>query len=439
MTAPPFEALATLGHLRVTASIGMKFMARTDAIVLGAGIVGVSIALHLAKRGMAVALVERAGVGEQTSYGNSGVIEGSTILPPAFPKGLRALMRVAFKRASEANYHMRFLPRVAPWLLAFRAASQPKRLIETARLNRPLFARALAEHETLMAETGATRYLRKTGWMKLYRSERAFSALTPEFELAREFGLPLHALDAAGAQALEPSLNPVFKHAVFWPQAASLSDPLAVTRAYAARFAALGGVTVKGDARSLHRVGSRWRVETNEGGVDAPEVVIALGPWAPDVLAPLGLKLPMAVKRGYHRHFRASGNAALSRPVVDTQYGYLITPMAQGIRLTTGAEFAARDAAPTPVQFDRLMPQARELFPLGERADDKTWLGSRPCFPDSRPVIGRAPGLPGLWLAIGHAHWGLTLGPVTGKLIAEMMAGEPTFCDPSPYRAERFL
>ena len=100
----------------------------------------------------------------------------------------------------------------------------------------------------------------------------------------------------------------------------------------------------------------------------------------------------MAIKRGYHRHFRRKGNAALSRPVVDADNGYLITPMEQGIRLTTGAEFAARDAAPTPVQFDRLMPKARELFPLGERADDKTWLGARPCFPDSRPVIGRAPG-----------------------------------------------
>jgi D-amino-acid dehydrogenase len=201
---------------------------------------------------------------------------------------------------------------------------------------------------------------------------------------------------------------------------------------------ALGGVMVKGDARSLHRTGDRWRVETNEGGIDARDVAVALGPWAPDVLEPLGLKLPMAVKRGYHRHFRSEGSATLSRPVVDVDYGYLITPMEQGIRLTTGAEFAARDARPTPVQFDRLMPQARALFPLGERADDKTWVGSRPCFADSRPVIGRAPGLGGLWLAIGHAHWGLTLGPVTGHLLAQMMAGEPPLCDPAPYRAERF-
>lgn len=413
-------------------------MARTDAIVLGAGIVGTSVALQLAKRGLSVALIDRAGVGEQTSYGNSGVIEGSTILPPAFPASLGALMRVAFKRASEANYHLTFLPKVAPWLMAFRAASRPERIVETARLNRPLFARALAEHETLMEEAGATRFLRKTGWLKVYRSARSFAALRREFDLAVEFGLPLEVLDAQGAQALEPSLNAVFTSAVYWPKAASLSDPLAVTRAYAARFRALGGVTLSGDACSLHRAGNRWRVETNEGSVDAPEIVVALGPWAPDLLEPLGLKLPMAVKRGYHRHFRGAGNAALSRPVVDTKYGYLITPMEQGIRLTTGAEFAARDAAPSPVQFDRLMPKARKLFPLGERADDKTWLGSRPCFADSRPVIGRAPGHGGLWLAIGHAHWGLTLGPVTGRLIADMMTGAAPFCDPAPYRAERF-
>jgi D-amino-acid dehydrogenase len=188
----------------------------------------------------------------------------------------------------------------------------------------------------------------------------------------------------------------------------------------------------------LHRTGSRWRVETDEGALDAAECVVALGPWSSDLLAALGLKLPLAVKRGYHRHFRAQGNAGLVRPVLDAEVGYLVTPMEQGIRITTGAEFAARDAAPSPAQFDRLMPRARELFPLGERTDGKTWLGSRPCLPDSRPVIGRAPGLAGLWLAVGHAHWGLTLGPATGRMIAEMMAGEPPFCDPAPYRAERF-
>ncbi len=419
-------------------------MARTDAVVLGAGIVGTSVALQLARRGLAVALVDRAGLGEQTSFGNAGIIEGNTVFPPAFPSSLAALARIAFKRAGEANYQLSFLPQIAPWLMAFRAASRPERLVETAHLIRPLYASAVPEHETLMQEAGAAHFLRKTGWLKVYRREASFAGLARELDLAAELGLPLQTLDVSGAQVLEPNLAPVFRHAVFWQQAASISNPLGLTRAYAARFRALGGVTVTGDARTLHKHGQGWRVETDAGGIDAPEVVAALGPWAGEFVAQHGLKLPFAVKRGYHRHFTAKGNAALARPVLDADAGYLITPMEMGIRMTTGVEFAPRDAAPTPVQFDRVMGPARELFPLDGRADDKasgdkTWLGCRPCFPDSRPVIGRAPGVDGLWLAIGHAHWGLTLGPSTGRMIAEMMAGETPFVDPTPYRAERFV
>jgi D-amino-acid dehydrogenase len=413
-------------------------MARTDAIVLGAGIVGVSVALHLVKRGLAVALVDRGEPGQGTSYGNTGIIEANTLFPAAFPASLKSLIRIALKRAPEANYHAGFLPQVAPWLLEFRRNSAPERLIATMRVMRPLFGRAIAEHQTLMAEAGAGRYLRHTGWLKLYRSDRSFAGTARERALAAELGLPVRALDVDAARAIEPALAPVFRHAVFWEEAASLSNPLAVTRAYAARFAALGGVTVTGDARSLHPVGAKWRVETAQGPIDAEAAVVTLGPWAPDLLAPLGIKLPLAVKRGYHRHFRPLGNASLARPILDADNGYCLAPMEQGIRITTGAEFAPRDAAPTPVQFDRLLPAARHLFPLGDAVEDKPWLGARPCFADSRPVLGRAPGRPGLWLAYGHGHSGLTLGPVTGRLIAEMMTGATPFCDPAPYGAERF-
>ena len=413
-------------------------MARTDAIVLGAGIVGVSVALHLVKRGLAVALVDRGEPGQGTSYGNTGIIEANTLFPAAFPASLKSLIRIALKRAPEANYHAGFLPQVAPWLLEFRRNSAPERLIATMRVMRPLFGRAIAEHQTLMAEAGAGRYLRHTGWLKLYRSDRSFAGTARERALAAELGLPVRALDVDAARALEPALAPVFRHAVFWEEAASLSNPFAVTRAYAARFAALGGVTVTGDARSLHPVGAKWRVETAQGPIDAEAAVVALGPWAPDLLAPLGIKLPLAVKRGYHRHFRPLGNASLARPILDADNGYCLAPMEQGIRITTGAEFAPRDAAPTPVQLDRVLPAARHLFALGDAIEDKPWLGARPCFADSRPVLGRAPGRPGLWLAYGHGHSGLTLGPVTGRLIAEMITGATPFCDPAPYGAERF-
>jgi D-amino-acid dehydrogenase len=414
-------------------------LARTDAVVLGAGIVGTSIALELARRGLAVALIDRKAPGEETSYGNAGIIEGNTVLPHAFPAGLRALLRIALKRAPEANYHVAFLPTVLPWLLDFRAASRPERRAETARVMRPLFERAVADHEALLTESRANRYLRTDGWLKVYRSDAGLAAIRPELLLAAEFGIPHQVLDREGVQALEPNLGAAARHAVFWPGVASVSNPLAVTRAYAARLAELGGVVLLGDARSLHRSSGEWRVDTAEGPVDSREAVVALGPFAPEVLVPLGIKLPLGVKRGYHRHFRAGGNASLTRPVVDAEVGYCLAPMEQGLRLTTGAEFAARDVPPTPVQFDRLLPAARQMFPLGEPAEATTWMGSRPCFADSRPVIGQAPGQPGMWLAYGHAHWGLTLGPTTGVLMADLITGATPFCDPAPFGAERFI
>jgi D-amino-acid dehydrogenase len=413
-------------------------MARTQAVVLGAGVVGTSIALHLAKRGLSVALLDRRGPGEETSYGNAGVIEGNTLFPHAFPSRMSALLRLAFKRAPEANYHLSFLPKIAPWLLAYRASTTPEASLAFAEDMRPLFSRAVAEHETLMTESGATRYLRKDGWLKIYRNDYSFEATARERELASELGLEHRILDAEGARSLEPSLAPVFRNAVHWPAAASVSNPLAVTKAYATRFTALGGVIVKGDARSLNRANGQWRVTTEAGPLDADNAVVALGPWAQDLLDPMGLKAPLKFKRGYHRHYRARGNAGLTRPVVDVDTGFCLAPMEQGIRLTTGAEFADRDAPPTPVQFDRLMPAAKALFPLGEAVEAEPWKGSRPCFPDSRPVIGPAPGQAGLWLAYGHAHWGLTLGPVTGRLIADLVTGATPFCDPTPYSINRF-
>jgi D-amino-acid dehydrogenase len=406
--------------------------------VLGAGIVGTSIALHLAKRGLSVTLVERGGPGEGTSYGNAGIIEGNTVFPAAFPHSFVELARIALKRSSVANYHMGFLPRVAPWLWAFRNASQPARLVETAQIMRPLLARAVPEHEALAAEADAERHFGRRGWLKIYRTRKLFEAQKGELDLAARFGIANVPLDRDGALELEPALTGAFGHAVHWTGAVSVNNPLAVTRAYAARFNALGGLTLTGDARSLHRSDRSWRVETESGPVDAGDVVVALGPWSPDVLAPLGITLPLAVKRGYHRHFRPQGNAVLTRPVLDAQYGYVLAPMEQGIRLTTGVEFAARDAAATPVQFRRLLPAAKALFPLGEPVEPQPWLGARPCFADSRPVIGRSPGQRGLWLAFGHGHWGLTLGPATGRLIAEMMTGATPFCDPKPFSAERF-
>jgi len=137
-------------------------------------------------------------------------------------------------------------------------------------------------------------------------------------------------------------------------------------------------------------------------------------------------------------HYRAQGGAGLNRPVLDLEKGYVLTPMTRGVRLTTGAEFARRDDPPSSAHLDRLEPFARQLLPLAERLEAQPWLGSRPCLPDMLPVIGPAPRHKGLWFAFGHQHLGLTLGPTSGLLLAQLMTGETPFADAAPFRAERF-
>jgi D-amino-acid dehydrogenase len=187
---------------------------------------------------------------------------------------------------------------------------------------------------------------------------------------------------------------------------------------------------------ALQRKGAGWVLP---GGIEAAEAVVALGPWAGDLTTRLGYDLPLGVKRGYHMHYGQTGNRPLTNWVQDAERGYMLAPMAKGVRLTTGAEFALRDAPSTPVQLEKAEAAAREVLPeLGARLEATPWRGSRPCTPDMMPIIGKAPSHDGLWFAFGHAHHGMTLGPVTGRLVAEMMTGEKPFIDPAPYRAERF-
>ena len=211
-----------------------------------------------------------------------------------------------------------------------------------------------------------------------------------------------------------------------------------LTKAYADLFMRRGGRFLKGDARRLAEEAPGWSLPSESGSISAREAVVALGPWSDDVFRPLGYDIPLAVKRGYHMHYGARGNATLSHPLHDGDGGYMLVPMSKGIRLTTGVEFADRDAPPNPIQLTRDEPVARELFPLGERLEPAPWLGRRPCLPDMVPVIGQGTRHHGLWFGFGHAHHGFTLGPVTGRLLAEMMTGEAPFTDPSPYAVGRF-
>jgi D-amino-acid dehydrogenase len=412
---------------------------KADVLVLGAGMVGVGAALHLQQRGRDVILVDRQELaGEGTSFGNAGIIECASVFPYMFPRDFGQILQYAMNRAPAARYALSDLPAFLPWLARYFLASSPERALRSAMAELPLIRRSLIEHEALIAEANVPELLRRTGWIKLFRSDTTLANAVRDFERAKQYGVEGEVLDAEAIAAREPNLTGDFAGAVYLPAPAFVPDPGGLAKAYAALFKRKGGRFRVGDARTLEQGPGGWRVTGPEGAVSAREVVVALGPWSDLVFRPLGYSIPLGVKRGYHLHLAPAGNAVLHHPVLDADQGYLLAPMNRGIRLTTGVEFARRDAPPTPIQLERALPRAHALFPLGEAIDAKPWMGARPCLPDMIPVIGRAPRHEGLWFDFGHQHHGLTLGPATGRLLAEMMTGETPFADPSPYAVERF-
>ncbi len=413
-------------------------MARS-VIVLGAGMVGVSVALHLRRRGFEVVLLDRQGPGEGASFGNGGLIQREAVLPHPFPRGFGELRRIAANRSIDVSFHPLALPGFASPLLQYWWHSEPTRYRHAVEAHAALIETCLDEHLAFARGTPAMALLRPIGWMRLYSSPALLdSALALAEAARREHDVNFVALDGPGLAAAEPHLLVARAGAIHWTDPLSVSDPHALTLAYAGMFTAEGGRFVLGDATTLARAGAGWRVQSEAGPVEAAEVVVALGAHAVEVTRRLGYAPPLFGKRGYHMHYRAQGNAVLGRPVLDTESGFLLAPMRAGIRLTTGAEFARTDAPPTPVQLERAEPVARTLFPLAERVEGAPWMGVRPCMPDMLPVIGPLPGQDGAWCAFGHAHQGLTLGPTTGRLLGEMMTGEAPFLRPDPYRPDRF-
>jgi D-amino-acid dehydrogenase len=410
----------------------MKF----DTVVLGGGIVGVSIAAHLQKRGRSVALVDRKPPGHETSFGNAGLIQREGVYPYAFPRALSDLLKYSRNTSLDVRYHPNALLKLAPFLWRYWRNSHPSRHAAIARWYSTLIEHCVTEHRALAAEAGASALLRPSGWIKVFRTNaKQDSEMQIVQRWQREYGVSFDALDPTRLRQTEPDLDVSLKGGLRYTAADSVSDPNALVTAYARYFDRLGGRFFIGDATTL---GDHWTVNTQAGMLSARSAVIAMGPWSNDVTTRLGYRLPLAVKRGYHMHYAARSDARLNHPVLDVENGYLIAPMSRGIRLTTGAELALRDAPKTPVQLDAVEPIARGLFPLEQRLDDEPWMGRRPCTPDMMPVIGPAPRHDDLWFAFGHAHHGLTLGAITGRLIAEMVTGENPLVDLQPFRAERF-
>jgi D-amino-acid dehydrogenase len=408
-----------------------------DVVVLGAGIVGVSAAHAARQRGLQVILVDRREPGNETSYGNAGILSSGSILPLNQPSLWSALPNYVTNRHAALRWNPAWAMRNIDWLARFLANATPSRSRPRATALHGLIGASLKLHREWIVQAGAAQRIRETGWLKAWRSDAVAAAKREQAFLA-EYGIASQLLDRQAISALEPNILPVYMVGLLHTQTASVDSPGAVVKAYAKMFAGLGGEIRQSEIRAIAPDGEGWRVALADGGISARHVVVALGPWSADLLAPLGYRVPLAFERGYHREFKPNPARSLLRPIHDAEGSFLMTPMEQGIRVTSGVELTARDAPSSFAQLDAVVPVARSVVEFGE-AVGEPWRGARPTLPDSLPMIGPAPRHSGLWLSFGHQHIGFTTGPATGAAIAAMIAGAPPPFDAAPFSPGRYL
>lgn len=408
-----------------------------SAIVLGAGMVGVSSALALRDRGWEVTLVDRKAPGQETSFGNAGIIQAEAVEPYAMPRTLRELFNIVTGRSNDVHYSWQELPFHARALMRYWWHSEPSRHRRIAQSWAGLIRRATVAHEPLIDRAGVDNLVRRSGWRVLYRNQADLDAGVAEAERIRSsYEVPYFIRSIDETLQDEPALKDGGVGSIHWTDSWTASNPGALVEAYGALFTRAGGHFAFGKAESLERDGSGWSVETVGGKARAETAVVCLGPWSSELLMPFGHRFTMVRKRGYHAHY--SSPFALQAPVLDTANGYVMAPMAAGTRITTGAHVARFDAAPAYSQLARAERAANELIDLGPRVEDKPWQGTRPCMPDMLPVIGASQYQKGLWMNFGHGHQGFTLGPVSAQMLAAMMDGEKPSIDMKPFRAERY-
>ena len=408
-----------------------------DVAVLGAGIVGISAGIAARQRGLSVVVIDRREPGSETSYGNAGVLSSGSILPLNQPSLWGALPSYLGNTSAALRWNPMWVMRNLDWVVRFLGNTMPSRTRPRAEALHGLIGASLKLHRDWIVKAGVPQRIRETGWLKAWRSDATETAKREQAFLA-EFGIKSELLDRQAISALEPNILPVYTTGLLHTQTASVDSPGAVVKAYAQMLKGLGGEVRQSDIRGIEAKDGGWRVVLGDGVVAARHVVVALGPWSADLLRPLGYRVPLAVERGYHQEFTPNPARTLQRPIHDAEGSFLMSPMENGVRVTSGVELTDRDAPSSFAQLDMVVPMARGVVEFGS-AVAEPWRGARPTLPDSLPMIGAAPRHQGLWLAFGNQHIGFTTGPATGAAIAAMIAGDRASFDASAFAPGRYI
>jgi D-amino-acid dehydrogenase len=414
-----------------------------DIAVVGGGMVGLASAIALRDRGLDVVLCDPGEARARTSYGNAGVISRGSILPMASPALWGKLP--AYLRNADRGLRLDYahLPRIIPYAAHFLASARESRWRAAAAALLPLTSAAYGAHERLAARAGTTDRLARTGWLKVYRTEAAFAGAALERDILKEHGIAFEVLDGAALRDMEPALVRPFARAMLLTETGSVREPGALVEACEALLDGLGGRRVRAGVAGLSPEAGGWRVALADGAgtVRARQAVLAAGAASGGIARGLGYRFAVAAERGYHRHYALHPDSPpLTRPVLDTGAGSILSPMGPGrVRVLSGVELNARHARPDPTQIEAAGREAAGTLRLGGPLDNAPWLGSRPATPDGMPVIGRAPRHEGLIFAFGHGHIGLSTGPITGEIVADLATGRSPGVPVAPFAPERLL
>lgn len=389
------------------------------AAVIGAGIIGAAVSHALARRGVDVTLIDRDEPGHGCSFGNSGAISPGSVAPVAMPGVLASVPSMLMDKESPLFLPLGYFPKALPWLLRFVASARPAQVEASARKLHGFHSGAVEKHVAMAREVGVPELILRQGHLHLYPDDAAFAKDAGGWRMREAYGYPYQRLDRDGILALEPGVGERYRIGAFLADHATILNPLRYVQAIVRAFLARGGKLQRSQVASLTpQPKARWAV----GGTGTfDHVVVAAGAWSARLLDPLGVRVCLESQRGYHAQFPGAASI-VSRTVILADRKIFVTPMEEGLRVGGTVEIAGLERAPDVRRAAVLERIARQTFKGLEAIEPTTWMGHRPCLPDSVPVVGPAAGRPGVWLALGHGHLGMTDSLATAERIASALA-----------------
>ena len=332
----------------------------------------------------------------------------------------------------------RYLLKALPWLIEFLNQSRQHRVDQNADQLHALTLHAAADWLKLVGETALTRYVRKVGWLKVYSSTRSFANTGFTRQLMDRLQVPFDVLGAADIRRLEPALSPDFTHGLFQSDALHITNPGAMVHEMTNLMLEYGGIYKKMCVKQISMSKNAVTVSNQSESLTADKLVIATGAYTEPLAEMVGDKVTLVAERGYHMMFPRTTATLLSRPVVNGDSSFVLSPMETGMRMTSQVEISGVDDPPDYQRIRHLTRLARSMLPDLDTQEESVWMGCRPSLPDSLPVISPSSVSKNIIYAFGHQHLGMTLGPVTAFLVEQMLAGEKTKTDLHPYRINRF-